>query len=239
MDIKIKDHELNVDIWPSKKALFQSFFGDFYNFIKNNNGEKDLLNHNITTVEGFLNFADWYSDGRENCYGMGFAFHRYFLKAGDDETIDSQPTNTFIGYCHKTGKYTDFISFLITFFAWWRNDEGCTTFDPYNHADKFFHSSWAALVDTCKLFYLSAETVYWWQSFRVKYALDNIPGVILHMPKDESDKIRIAGYECVECINKEPLTFVIKRKDIYNYWEAEEKKIKKVYVKDYKYCDPA
>ena len=30
-----------------------------------------------------------------------------------------------------------------------------------------------------------------------------------------------------------------KRKDTYNYWEHEEKNIKKVYVKDYKKVDPA
>ena len=89
-----------------------------------------------------------------------------------------------------------FINFLITFFDWWRNDEGCTCMDPYNYADNFFVGSWAALVDTSKLFYYTAETVHFWQSFRVKYAIDNIPGTFMtELPKEGLPKIRVAGYE--------------------------------------------
>ena len=30
----IVDHELNKDLWSSKRALFEAFYGEFYNFIK-------------------------------------------------------------------------------------------------------------------------------------------------------------------------------------------------------------
>lgn len=234
---EIKDHKLGVDIWMDKKDLFNSFYKEFYNFIKKHGGKKDLLEHNIHNVKEFYEFADWNAGGKDSCYAMGFAFHKYYLSAGDGRTLDDQPEATFIGYCHKNNLFSDFINFLITFFAWWRNDEGCTCFDPYNHADEFFHSSWAALVDTSKLFYLTSETVYHWQSFRVKYALDNIPGVILYYPKNENDRLRVAGYEFMG-FNSDKVA-ELKRKDTYNYWEKEEKQIRKVYIKDYKKVDPA
>ena len=248
-----KDHKVGVDLWLSKKSLFESFFGDFYEFIKSHNGEEDLKKHSIKSLDDFLKFAYWYAYGMENCYGMGFAFHKYYLTVMEGGTLDEQPESTFIGYCFKNGKYIDFLNFLVTFFAWWRNDEGCTCFDPYNHADESFNSSWALLVDTCKLFYFTAETVFHWQSFRVKYALDNIPGVILSKYKENYDgklpKIRVAGYQFDGWFDekdipadksKEQVLFAhLTRKDTYNYWEKEEKTIKKVYDPNYKKVDPA
>lgn len=247
-----KDHKLGVDIWKNKKDLFTNFFTDFYNFIINANGEKDLQDKNINSAEDFLAFADWYADGMENCYGMGFAFHKYYLTVMEGGKLEEQPDTTFIGYCFKNKKYLDFLNFLVTFFAWWRNDEGCTCFNPYNHADESFNSSWALLVDTCKLFYFTSETVFHWQSFRVKYALDNIPGVILSNFSEESNeltKVRVAGYEFKGWFDKDnvpasdsketTLYANLIRKDTYNYWEKEEKTIKKVYDPNYKKVDPA
>ena len=44
----IVGHELNKDFWASKKALFEAFYGEFYNFIKKSEeGLKDLESHNI------------------------------------------------------------------------------------------------------------------------------------------------------------------------------------------------
>lgn len=250
-----QDHLLNKDIYLSKKHLFSDFFGAFYDFIKSHNGEEDLEKHNIKNKQDFLNFADWYADGKENCYGIGFAFHKYYLTVIDGVKLEEQPDTTFIGYCYKNNMFVDFLEFLITFFAWWRNDEGCTCFVPYNHADKPFNSSWALLVDTAKLFYFTSETVFFWQSFRVKYALDNIPGVILSDFEEECDitippTLRVAGYEFlgwyngeekVDKISEDNLTLYakLKRKDFYNYWEKEEKTIHKVYDPNYKKVDPA
>lgn len=257
MKLLFKEHKIGEDLWLSKNHLFNNYFTDFYNFIKQNNGQKDLENANITSKEDFLKYADWFAGGKENCYGMGFAFHKYYLTPQEGGKIEEQPLDTFIGYCYKNNKYLDFFNFLITFFAWWRNDEGCTKFVPYNHADESFNSSWALLVDTCKLFYFSAETVFHWQSFRVKYALDNIPGVILSPFEEdfqgkELPKVRVAGYEFlgwfdendnkVEKITNDNLKELyahLKRKDTYDYWEKEEPTIYKEYDPNYKKVDPA
>ena len=239
MNYQIKEHQIGIDFWNSKEELFRAYYGEFYKFILNHDGKKDLEQNGIQNVEDFYKFADWNAGGKDSCYAMGFAFHKYYLTPMEEGTIEQQPDTTFIGYCYQNNLFKDFLNFLITFFAWWRNDEGCTCFDPYNHADEFFHSSWAALVDTSKLFYLSSETVYHWQSFRVKYALDNIPGVILHYPESEKDRLRVAGYEFMGFTSDDGLVAELKRKDTYNYWEKEEKTIKKVYIKDYKIVDPA
>lgn len=237
---EVLDHQMGVDLWPSKNALFKAFFGEFYEFIKSHNGQSDLDLHNIKNKEDFYQLADWNAEGKDSCYAMGFAFHKYYLTDMEAGTLDLQDENSFIGYLHHHQKFTNFLNFLITFFAWWRNDEGCTRFDPYNHGDEFFNSSWAALVDTCKLFYLSSETVYHWQSFRVKYALDHIPGVILKQPTSINDCLQVAGYEFLGFKEQDgKIVAEIKPKDTYNYWEKEEKTIKKVYVKDYKKVDPA
>ena len=233
MNILIKDHQIGVDFWNSKRELFEKFYGAFYQFILEHGGKDDLESHNVKSVEDFYNYADWNAEGKDSCYAMGFSFHKYYLTPEEGGKIENQPESTFIGYCYHNNLFTDFLDFLITFFAWWRNDEGCTCFDPYNHADEFFNSSWAALVDTSKLFYLTSETVYHWQSFRVKYALDHIPGVILQHPTKENPKFWVAGYEFLGYIEeggKQLANF--KRKDNYKYWEVEEKKIHKVYVKD-------
>ena len=61
MIYKYIGHELNVDLWESKESLKKSFYTDFYNFIKNNNGEADLKEHDIKCAEDFINFADFYA----------------------------------------------------------------------------------------------------------------------------------------------------------------------------------
>ena len=249
--------EIGKELWRSKKELFRSFYGDFYDFILNHNGKEDLEKNNIFTKEDFYNFADWNAGGKDSCYAMGFAFHDYYLEAVEGGLIQEQTDEKFIGYLYQNGKYLDFLQFLITFFAWWRNDEGCTSFNPYNHADEFFNSNWAALVDTSKLFYLSSETVYHWQSFRVKYALDHIPGTIIGSVSDELEvqrneelpRVRVSGYELLRYENEngeivtkadqEKVYAILKRKDTYNYWEKEEKTITKVYDPNYKKVDPA
>lgn len=252
MIYKYANHELNVDFWESKEALMRSFYGDFYKFIKENNGEDDLKLHNIENVEDFIKFADFYAGGKDNCYAIGFAFHKYFIFDRMNGNLENEPETTFIGWCVKNNKYTDFINFLITFFAWWRNDEGCTCMDPYNYCDDFYVSGWASLVDTSKLFYYTAETVHFWQSYRVKYAIDNIPGTFMsELPQQGLPKIRVAGYEFLGWFNSESedaepsketdeVAYAkFKRKDFYDYWGKEEKQIKKVYIKDWKKVDPA
>lgn len=245
---------LNENLYESKKALFEMFYGDFYDFILNHNGQSDLDKNNIKSKEDFYKYADFYAGGMENCYAMGFNFHKYFLTVEEGGALNNQPVDTFIGYLYHNNKYLDFLNFLISFFAYWRNDEGCTSFNPYNHADDFFNSSWAALVDTTKLFYFSSETVYHWHSYRIKYLLDHIPGVILeetlsNINKDDLKKVHIAGYEFIGWYENDKkikktnnlcnVVLKLKRKDFYNYWEREFPKIPKVITKEYKKVDPA
>lgn len=239
MKYLIKDHKVGVDFWKSKEDLRDAFFGEFYKFIKKHNGEADLEAHDIKSKEDFIKYADWYADGKENCYAMGFSFHKYYLEEKIGGKLEEQSSKYFIGWCVKHHKFEDFINFLITFFAWWRNDEGCTRFDPYNYGDDFFAGSWPSLVDTCKLFYFTAETVFHWQSFRVKYACSHIPGVILKQPKNLEDRMYVAGYEFkgFEVVDEIPYATFI-RKDHYNYWEKEEKTIKKVILDDGHRPDP-
>ena len=255
--------ELYDNLYLSKKTLFESYYGEFYDFIKTHHGKSDLLKHNIHNKKDFYNYASYYADGMENCYAIGFNFHKYYLDVIEGGTLANQSQDKFIGYLYHNNRYHDFLEFLISFFAYWRNDEGCTNFNPYNHADDFFNSSWATLVDTSKLFYFSSETVYHWHSYRIKYLLDHIPGVILDNTLSKKDIIKgididegsklpmvhIAGYEflgwfdddkLVDSVNcDKDLIIKLKRKDFYNYWEKEFPKIPKVTTKEYKKVDPA
>ena len=257
--LKFKDHELRKDLWYSKKDLFNHFMGDFYDFIVSQDGHKDLEENNIKSKQEFLDFAaDWYAGGKDSCYALGFGFHKYYATANGDYRIENQPTDTYLGYLYHNNKMLDFLNFLMSFFPYWRNDEGCTRFDPYNKCDNPFVSSWAILVDTAKLFCLDSDTVYWWQSFRVKYCLDHIPGVILTDFEEEKEfdnelqlpNIKVAGYlfegwfnekdEKVEAVSDSCTVYAkLTRKDIYDYWEKEEKTIKKVEDPNWKRVDPA
>ncbi len=246
--------ELNKNLYESKLSLFKMFYGDFYNFIINHNGKSDLLKNNINNLDDFYAFADFYAGNMDSCYAMGFNFHKFFLTPIEGGKLEDQKEDNFIGYLYHNNKYLDFLNFLISFFAYWRNDAGCTSFNPYPHADDFFNSSWAALVDTTKLFYFSSETVYHWHSYRIKYLLDHIPGVILdnslsNIDKDNLGRVHIAGYEFIGWFENgkevkktndlKNVVLKLKRKDFYNYWEKEFTKIPKVIEKEYKKVDPA
>lgn len=260
--LKFIDHELNKDLYLSKKELFDQFMGGFYDFILSHDGKTDLESKNIHSKQDFLTFAgDWYADGKDSCYGLGFGFHKYYATPNGDYNIENQPTSTYLGYLYNNDILKDFVIFLVSFFAYWRNDEGCTTFIPYNKCDNMFVSSWAALVDTAKLFCLNDDTVYWWQSFRVKYCLNHIPGVILSDYSNEIEfennlvlpTIKVAGYKfegwhldedkaskkVLEVSDSCTVYAELTRMDVYNYWEKEEKKIKKVEDPNWKRVDPA
>ena len=266
VEYKFTDHEMNKDLWYSKKALFEAFFKEFYLFIKSKKeGRKDLKKHSIKNLKDFYAFADWNAGGMENCYAMGFAFYPYFLTVVDEdpkttarEKLKAQPCDTFLGYCVKNGKFLDFIDFLLSYFPYWRNDETCTSFDPYNHADQFFNSSWAVLVDTCKLFYFDSETIFKWMPFRIKYVIDNIPGTfktpfkekVTYKKETTLKRVRVSGYEFkgwfdekgneVIKVNKDMTVYgKLERKDFYDYWEKEEPKIIKVDNPNWKKVDPA
>lgn len=169
-------------LYASKNELYKLFFTDFYNFMLNNttiNFEK----YNIDSVETFLEVClTWDAYGRDSFYGVGDSFSKYFVTIEVGGKLEDQPETTFIGYCYKNNMYEEFIPFLMTFFAYWRTDEGYTgsSSDPNNTGNDFFASAWASLVDTCKFFYFTSDnlndTYPWFKSERVKDALDNVPG---------------------------------------------------------------
>lgn len=258
VNLKFVDHAIGKDLWYNKKDLFNNFMGAFYDFILEHDGQKALQKCNLSSKQEFLDFAGYWNNQSDGCYALGYGFHKFFVTANEDYNIENQPTDTFVGYCYHNDIFKDFLTFLVSFFAYWRNDEGCTRFNPYNKCDNMFVSSWASLVDTGKLFCLDADTVYWWQSFRVKYCLDNIPGVILSEFTDSIafegevvlPKVRVAGYQFLGWVdeNDNEVTKVnsdctvyakLLRKDQYTYWEKEEKTIVKVIDPNWKRVDPA
>ena len=169
--------------YDSKDDLYNSFFTDFYNFLLNNT-DINFEKLNISNLDDFLLVCkDWNAYNKNSFYGIGDQFSKYYVTIEVGGKLENQPDTTFIGYCYKNNMYKDFIPFLMTFFAYWRTDEGYTgsSSDPSNTGNDFFASAWASLVDTCKFFYFTSanlnDTYPWFNSQRVKDALDNIPGV--------------------------------------------------------------
>ena len=169
--------------YKNKSELCISFYSDFYNFLKENT-DFNFEKYQIVDEETFISFCkDWNANNKDSFYGVGDALGKYYVTLDIGGTLENQPTSTFIGYCYQNNMYLDFIPHLIQFFAYWRTDEGYTggSSDPNNLGNDFFASAWASLVDTCKFFHFTSEnlndTYPWFQSQRVKNALDNIPGV--------------------------------------------------------------
>ena len=211
---------------------------DFYNFLLTNTNI-DFKKLNINNLDDFLlTCKDWNAYNKNSFYGIGDVFSKYYLTIEVGGKLENQPDTTFIGYCYKNNMYQEFIPFLMTFFAYWRTDEGYTgsSSDPNNTGNDFFASAWASLVDTCKFFYFTSETLKdtypWFNSERVKYALDNIPGVaadiikyygdienpvILDVPQRE-------GYEFIGWYNEndEKIEIVYNEQTLYAMWKKIE-----------------
>lgn len=170
-------YDLGEGLWINKDALFVDFYSYFYNFLvyNTNCNMKD-----IDDVNDFLLLAKtWDVNGRSNMYHFGDRFANYFITVEEDGVIEDQPTDTFVGYCYKNNRFVNVLKHIIVFFAYWRTDEGYSQSDI--HGNDFFYSPWASLVDTAKFFYFTSDTLNekyaWFNSARVKDALDNIPGV--------------------------------------------------------------
>ena len=179
---------LGFETFSTKEDLYRAYFTDFYNFMKENTNA-NFAKYGISDVEDFLLFCkDWNADGHDEMGGIGYAFADYYVDYNVGSSLEDQPTDTFIGYCYQNNRYRDFLPHLIQFFAYWRTDEGYTggPDDPKHLGNDFFASPWGALVDTAKFFYFTSENLNdkyaWFQSQRVKDALDNIPGVGVEVP---------------------------------------------------------
>ena len=236
---KLTQYEVICDLqnsdFNSKEELYTSFFTDFYDFLLNKT-DVDFQKLNITDLYDFLLICkDWNAYNKNSFYGVGDKFAKYYLTIEVGGNLENQPETTFIGYCYKNNMYQEFIPFLMTFFAYWRTDEGYTgsSSDPNNTGNDFFASAWASLVDTCKFFYFTSETLNdtypWFNSERVKYALDNIPGVAANIIKyygDIENPVILdvpqrEGYEFIGWYNEndEKIEIVYNESILYAKWK--------------------
>ena len=180
--INIYFRSLTDGIYAGKDDLYVAYYTAFYNFMK----EHTEANLEETTLEDFLVQGKTWKmpGGRAEMYHMGDQYGRYYVKSQKGGTLEEQPETSFLGYCYKNGMFIDFIHHLETFFEYWRTDEGYTgsDADPNNTGNDFYIEPWASMVDTAKFFYFTADTLQdtykWFDSERVKDALDNIPGVL-------------------------------------------------------------
>ena len=177
------EYDLGFEYYETKGDLFVAFFTDFYEFLLNNTNF-NFSTYNIENIDDFLTFCStWKYGSSSEMTHTGSAFGPYFLSVEVGGSFETQPTTHFVGYCYQNNMYRDLLEFLEVFFAYWREDEGYT--NSTNNGNDFFASSWAAIVDTCKYFYFTSDTltdVYKWfteeRSARVHWCLDNTPGVM-------------------------------------------------------------
>ncbi|MBQ2891979.1 MAG: InlB B-repeat-containing protein [Bacilli bacterium] len=177
------EYDLGFTYYETKKDLYNAFFTDFYNFMKENT-DCDFESLGLNSVDDFLTYCmTWKADGMNEMQHIGARFGKYFLTVEVGGSFETQPTTTFVGYCYQNDMYVDLLEFLEVFFAYWRTDEGYTT--STNNGNDFFASAWAAIIDTCKYFYFTSSSItdtYAWftkeRSPRVHYALDHTPYVM-------------------------------------------------------------
>ena len=172
------EYDFGYDCFETKDDLRIAFLTDFYNFLLDKSYDFNRIN--IESIDDFLEyFNTWKVGNRSDLYHTGDSFANLYVTVDIDGKVEDQPVDTFIGYCYQNNKYRDFINHLIVFFEYWRTDEGYSQTDP--HGNDFFAEPWASMVDTAKFFFFTSENLHdkyrWFNSDRVNYALDHIPGV--------------------------------------------------------------
>lgn len=146
------------EVFASKEDLFREFFTEFYNYLHEYYPDSEVKNY---PLNDFLNIAIDWNYGKGTMTGLANIFHEYYVEFDQDGIVENQSEKSFIGYCYKNNKFRSFIKFIITFFAYWRTDEDYSSQDI--HGNDFFYNSWASLVDTCKFFCLTYETLFSFQ----------------------------------------------------------------------------
>ena len=172
------EYDFGYDCFETKDDLRIAFLTDFYNFLLDKSYDFNRIN--IESIDDFLEyFNTWKVGNRSDLYHTGDSFGNLYVTVDIDGKVEDQPVDTFIGYCYQNNKYRDFINHLVVFFEYWRTDEGYSQTDP--HGNDFFAEPWASMVDTAKFFFFTSENLHdkyrWFNSDRVNYALDHIPGV--------------------------------------------------------------
>ena len=169
------------NLFANKDDLYTSYYTYFYMFLVEHT-DCDL--ENVSLKDFLTQGKTWEIDGKSDMYHFGFNYGKYYITSQEGGTLEEQDPEHFLGYCYQNGKYIDLIKHLETFFAYWRTDEGYTgsSDDPNNTGNDFYIEPWASMVDTAKFFFFTSDTLQdkydWFDSERVKDALDHIPSVI-------------------------------------------------------------
>lgn len=173
---------LGHDVFETKEELYRSYYADLYYFILANNGSSNLANNNINSLEDFLVLGvNPNGGGTTNMRGIGNIAGGFYLARDYNGLLKDQPTTKFFGYMYQNDKYTEFLEFLVRFFAYWRIDEKYAT--ETNRGADIFAEAWAPMVDTSKFFYYNADTSYV-KTERMKDCFNLIPGVLnIELPK--------------------------------------------------------
>lgn len=146
-------------VYPSKAALCDAFYRDFYYYIAVFHGTEQLQKNGIDNVAEFVELAqDFNGAGMTDLYGIGYIAGIYFLESRANNILENQSENGFLGFCYQNGLYDDLIPFLTNYFAYWRIDEGYAKSD--NRGADLFAEAWAPTVDIAKFFYYDENTSY-------------------------------------------------------------------------------
>ncbi len=167
---------LGQDVFETKEDLYNSYYTDLYYFILASGGEAHLQKNNVNSLEDFLVLGvNPNGGGTTTMRGIGNIAGNYYLQRDYNGLLKDQPTTKFFGYMYQNNKYTEFLEFLVRFFAYWRIDEHYAT--ETNRGADIFAEAWAPMVDTSKFFYYTNETTYV-KTERMLDCFNHIPGVL-------------------------------------------------------------
>lgn len=182
-----------MQVYPSKQALCESFYTDFYYYIAVFHGTARLETYGIRCAGDFVALAtDFYGAGTTDLYGIGFVAGRYLLESDRNGILQEQSEQVFFGFCYRNGLYRELLPFFIRYFAYWRLDEHYANLS--NPGADLFAEAWAPTVDIAKFFYYDAQTSYV-QSERVLDCFTSIAGVAYGLDTEAPlPQLRLRGY---------------------------------------------
>ncbi len=180
-------------VYPSKEALMEAFFTDFYYYIAAYHGTGYLRANDIKDAADFVKLAKVFPDAVEtDFYAIGYLAGKYLLQTDNNGILANQSANGFLGFCYQNGLYRDILPFLIRYFAYWRIDEGYAT--QNNCGADLFVEGWAPTVDIAKFFYFD-EITSPVRTARMIDCLTNTAGVVYGLDsEDPLPDIRLRGY---------------------------------------------
>ena len=180
------------NVYPSKEALFEGFYTDFYYYIAAFYGTEKLSQWKIHSPGEFLAFAaDENAGDYEEFRAIGFVAGEYLLESRKNRPLEVQTDSGFFGFCRENGIYEEILPFFIRFFAYWRLDEGAA--NRNNCWADIFAEAWAPTVDITKFFHYNENTSYV-KSQRVLDCFVNPAGVVYGLEDGPLPQVRLRGY---------------------------------------------